>query len=143
MSTPEEALKVLEDVSTELDAVPNVVADGRNAMQGLRSFFVESKAKMEDMERANRTLAHQLLGAETRLDIETRELQDRYEGQIVTLQTEVERLQLLVDEARAEERWITERVAEVLQVPPTSMRELTEQIIILVTEAKQMVQESL
>lgn len=143
MSTAEEALDALENVSTELAAVPGVVADGRNAMQGLRAFFNESKAKLEDLERTNRTLTHQLLGAETRLDIETRELQDRYEGQIATLQTQVDRLQLLVDEARAEEQWITQRVAEVLHVPPTSMRELTDQVIILINEAKQMVQESL
>lgn len=143
MSSPEEALEVLEAVSKELEEIPATIQDGRRALQGLREFFTEYKSKLDEMDRANRTLAHQLLGAETRLDIETRDLHDRYEDQIAVLQTEVEKLQLLNEEAKAEERWITERVAEILQVPPTSMRELTDQIIILIGEAKQMVQENL
>lgn len=143
MSTPEETLDMLDSLSEELNQVPVTVQDSRLAVLGLRDHFNGFKAKIEELERANRTLTHQLLGAETRLDIETREMHDRYEDQIVALQTQVDKLQLLNEEARAEERWITERVAEVLQVPATSMRELTDQIIILINEAKQMVRDNL
>lgn len=143
MGVADEALEVIESVGQELASVPNSVHNATLAMAGLRDFFQSATATIAELEHRNMTLSHQVTGAEVQLQRDVEALEQKYEAQLATLQTEVDRLRLLLDEARAEDQWITERVAEALHVRATNMRDLTEKVLILIGEAKQMVQENL
>lgn len=143
MGATDEALAVIDAVRTELTFVPRAVQDATLAMEGLRGFFETATTTIADLERRNQTLNHQVMGAEVQLQRDVEALEQRYAESLATLQTEVDRLTLLLNEARAEDQWIKERIAESLHVRATNMRDLTEKVLILIEEAKKMVQENL
>lgn len=142
-ASPVQALAVIDTVSEELRKLPDEVHDALLALTSLRGGFVAAETRIGQLTEENKNLSLQLLGAQVRLEQDANELRERYEDQIAALQTEADRLQLLLDEAKSEELWITERVAETLGVQATNMRDLTEKIVILIVEAKRMVQENL
>lgn len=142
-ASPVQALAVIDAVSDELQKLPDEVRDALLALTSLRGAFVAAESRIGQLTKENENLSLQLLGAHVRLDQEGKELREHYEGEIATLQTEADRMQLLLDEAKSEEKWITERVADTLGLQATNMRDLTEKIVILIVEAKRMVQENL
>jgi len=143
MGAAEDALDVIESVCQELAPVPAFIRDGISSMHQLRDLFQTNIDLIAGLETSNRSLSNQILGLEVKLEQETRALKDHYEAKVATLLTEVDKLQHLVQEARAEEVWITERVSQELHLPATNMRDLTERVLILIKEAKEMVKENL
>lgn len=142
-----EALRVIDATAQELDGIvatlPGTITDITVALRSLRQLHDQAMVQVAELVDKNHGLEQQVIDAEVRLEEESRRLHDEYEGKIQSLQTQVDRITYLFGEAKAEEQWAVERLAEALQLPVLGLRDMTEKTVAMIEEAKQMVRENL